>query len=63
MPYLDGPELEWLETKSMNIRFLWLIPITEEELRYKKENGLEALENIFEETEFNYIDPFRDSVV
>lgn len=47
----------------MNIRFLWLIPITEEELRYKKENGLEALENIFEETEFNYIDPFRDSVV
>lgn len=63
LPYLDGPELEWLETKSMNIRFLWLIPITEKELRYKKENGLEALENIFEETEFNYIDPFRDSVV
>jgi hypothetical protein len=49
--------------KSMNIRFLWLIPITAEELQYKKDNGVEALENKFEETEFNYIDPFRNSVV
>lgn len=29
----------------------------------KKDNGVEALENIFEEAEFNYIDPFRNSVV
>ena len=63
LPYLDGPDLEWLEMKSMNIRFLWLIPITTEELQYKKDNGVEALENIFEEAEFNYIDPFRNSVV
>lgn len=63
LPYLDGPDLEWLEMKSMNIRFLWLIPITAEELQYKKDNGVEALENKFEEAEFNYIDPFRNSVV
>lgn len=63
LPYLYGPNLEWLETNFINIRFLWLIPITAEELQYKKDNGIEALENVFEETNFNYIDPFRNSVV
>lgn len=63
LPYLDGPNLEWLETRSMNIRFLWLIPITAEELQYKKDKGAAALEDTFEDAEFNYIDPFRGSVV
>lgn len=63
LPYLDGPDLEWMETKSVNIRFLWLIPITQEELQYKKAKGMEALECLFEEANFNYIDPFRKSVI
>ena len=55
--------MEWLKSGAMDIRFLWLIPITAEELQFKKDSGLEALEDKFEETQFNYIDPFRNRVV
>jgi hypothetical protein len=61
LPYLDGPDLEWSE--APRIRFLWLIPITEAELQYKKASGLEALEQKFEELQFDYLDPLRPSVV
>jgi hypothetical protein len=54
--------LEWLETGSRKIRFLWLIPITRNEVEFKKARGLEALEATFEECAFNYLDPMRDSV-
>ncbi len=30
---------------------------------YKKENGTEALESLFEKSSFNYTDPFRKSAV
>jgi len=68
LPYLDGPAMEWLESESLEsgdkrIQFLWLIPITSDEVEYKKTHGLEALETLFEEASFNYIDPFRKSVV
>ena len=63
LPYLYGPNFEWLEADSRSIRFLWLIPVTKDEVEYKKANGIESLENLFEEVSFNYIDPFRQSVV
>jgi hypothetical protein len=63
LPYLDGPKLEWLALPERRIRFLWLVPITVDELRFKKTHGLEALENRFEERQFNYLDPARSSVV
>jgi len=63
LPYLDGPSLEWLEIGGRKIQFLWLIPITKDELEYKKVNGLESLEDLFEEASFNYSDPLRQSVV
>jgi hypothetical protein len=63
LPYLDGPTLEWLEIPGRRIRFLWLIPITAQEVSYKKEYGLEALEARFEETGFNYLDLNRRSVI
>ena len=63
LPYLDGPALEWLEMDSRDIQFLWLIPITKDEVEYKKAKGLESLESLFENESFNYIDPFRHSVV
>lgn len=63
LPYLDGPSLEWLHNDTADIRFLWLIPITKEEREYKKGNGTEALESLFEKNSFNYTDPFRKSVV
>jgi hypothetical protein len=61
LPYLDGPELEWLDEPLT--RFLWLIPITERELAHKKAHGLESLEEALEAAGFDYLNPGRDSVV
>lgn len=61
LPYLDGPDLEWLD--APRVRFLWLIPITEAELQLKKAQGLEALEERFEAARLDYLDPGRPSVV
>lgn len=63
LPYLDGPLLENLQSSSRKIQFLWLIPITVSEVNYKKQNGLEALEQKFDEAYFNYLDPYRKSIV
>jgi hypothetical protein len=60
LPYLDGPELEWL--RGPEVRFLWLIPVTAAEVQFKKAHGMEALEAVLEEKRFNYLDPFRASV-
>lgn len=61
LPYLDGPELERLAEPE--VKFLWLIPVTEKEVAYKRKHGMEALEERFEEAQFNYLDPLRSSVV
>jgi hypothetical protein len=63
LPYLDGPSLEWFEVSQRRIRFLWLIPITADEVAFKKAQGLDALEDRFEAVGFNYLDPERSSVV
>lgn len=64
LPYLDGPKLEWLQIADTDsARFLWLIPVTSEEVGFKKTYGLEALEAQFEQTGFNYLDPLRPSVI
>lgn len=61
LPFLDGPELEWMEEPEA--RCLWLIPVTEAEVEFKKSAGVEALEQLFEERQFSYLDPRRSSVV
>ena len=63
LPYLDGPLLEWLPIENRRIRFLWLLPITKEELAFKKSAGVEELERQFEKEQVNYLDPNRESVV
>jgi len=64
LPYLDGPDLENCEVMEReSVRFLWLIPITPQELKYKQRLGLEALEEVFERSRFDYSDPTRASVV
>lgn len=62
LPYLDGPNLEYLEAPNGQIRFLWVIPVTSSEAQFARANGLEALERRFEEVQFNYLDPARDAV-
>ena len=65
LPYLDGPDLEnlYIPEVDENLKFLWFIPITEEEVRYKVKNGVEALEEKFEEGELDYLNPNRKSVI
>jgi hypothetical protein len=62
LPYLDGPKLEWAEIESRSVRFLWVIPITSDEVAYKRNNGVQALEERFELAHFDYADPSRPSV-
>jgi hypothetical protein len=68
LPYLDGPPLEWLDLGSnKRVRFLWLIPVTADEIEFKKKAGLEALESAFEQKKIDYIidyiNPLRKSLV
>ena len=63
LPYLDGPELEWLSLgANPRARLLWLIPITAAEVAFKKAQGVQALEDRLEAASFNYLDPQRRSV-
>lgn len=63
LPYLDGPNLEWLCLDSKHTRNLWLIPITAPESQYVDTHGLDALEELFESANFNYANPHRASLV
>ncbi len=63
LPYLDGENLEEFHYKDKLTICLWLIPITESEFNFKKRNGIDALEELFEKHQFNYLDPHRKSVV
>lgn len=64
LPYLDGPALEWMNvTHGRSVRILWLIPITRAEKEFAVKNGAETIESRFESAQFNYLDPFRKSVV
>ena len=63
LPYLDGDELEIFNFDENHLHNLWLLPITEEERDYKMEYGWNALEELFEAKELNYLDPNRVSCV
>ncbi|WP_409934890.1 suppressor of fused domain protein [Novosphingobium sp. 9] len=47
----------------MPFQVCWLIPVTSDEIDYRKEHGTDALEELFETRQFDYSDPFRASVV
>ncbi|MBS1624356.1 MAG: suppressor of fused domain protein [Bacteroidetes bacterium] len=63
LPYLDGPSLENFLSDSVQVKCYWLIPITETEKRFALNNSINALEEKFENSGFNYLDPYRFSVV
>lgn len=64
LPYPFGPELEvCCLGEEGNVRFLWLLPITAAEKRFRHENGLEALEQRFDDVELDFASPYRKSVV
>jgi len=63
LPYPFGPELELCDMGADgHVRFLWLLPITAEEKRFRHEHGLEALEQRFDEAKLNHSFPWRESV-
>lgn len=63
LPYLDGEKLEEFYYENQLTICLWLIPITRSEFEFKKNNGIDTLEELFEKHQFNYLDPNRKSVV
>ena len=63
LPYLDGEGLEMFNFGGHKIHCFWFIPITEKERNYKIDNGYEALEQLFEDRQFDYLNPNRDSLI
>lgn len=63
LPYLDGPQLESLPFQKDIIKCYWLIPITKAEVEYKRTQGIDKLEALFETSRFDYLDPHRKSLI
>lgn len=60
LPYAHGPALEHAPGGT---RILWALPVTPEEIVYRREHGTEALEQLFDEHALLPTDPHRESVV
>lgn len=64
LPYPFGPKFEYCRAnESKTVRFLWLLPITEEEADFANKFGVEALEKKFDEYEIDAVEVNRKSVV
>jgi len=63
LPYLDGENLELFDFNSKTYHCYWFIPLRNKKKQFKTDNGSEALEQLFEEKQFNYLDPKRPCLV
>ncbi len=63
LPYPFGPKLEWLESGEVRTRVLWLLPITSAERAFLTSDGVNALEQKFDDAAIEYWDIDRPSVV
>jgi hypothetical protein len=61
-PYPWGTDLEVCDWVGGHARLLWYLPITEAERDHKRDRGLEALEQRFEDARLDFADPNRASV-
>lgn len=59
LPYPYGEKLEYLD----ELRFFWLMPITEKEKIFLEEYSVENLESMFDKFSVNYLAPSRESVI
>ena len=62
LPYPYGPKLEWCKTHAGDVRYLWLLPIYESERDFIYSDGLEALEQRFDDVGFDVADLQRAPV-
>lgn len=62
-PYVEDVGFDAFDCDSGRTTVAWLIPITSTEREYKKENGVEALETLFERRGLDYLNPSRASLV
>ncbi len=64
LPYPFGPELQVCTLDDgTHVHTLWLLPITKQERDFKVAQGLEAIEERFDQEKLRYWDPRRSSVV
>lgn len=63
LPYTFGPDLEVCNLPDGHVHFRWLLPITAAERAFKVREGVEALEQRFEEISVEYWLPRRLSAV
>jgi hypothetical protein len=63
LPYTYGPDLGVCVVPGRQVHFFWLLPITKAERDFKVANGLDALEDRFEEGGIEYWSAHRRSVV
>lgn len=63
LPYVHGPSLEIFNFQEYQVKCYWLIPITFNERNFKKEYGIELLEEKFEESKVDLLNPHRLSIV
>lgn len=59
LPYPYGTKLEFMDS----IRFLWLLPITQQERLFLNTYSVEDLEKKFDEKGIDYLDINRESVI
>lgn len=59
LPYPYGQELEYMD----NVRFFWLLPITQPERLFLNTHSVEDLETRFDELGIDYLDINRASVI
>ena len=59
LPYPYGQELEYMD----NVRFFWLLPITQPERLFLNTHSVEDLETRFDERGIDYLDINRPSVI
>jgi hypothetical protein len=63
VPYTYGPDLEVCEVPGGHVHFLWLLPITRAEKDFRRTDGLDALEDRFEDGGLEYWNAHRRSMV
>ncbi|WP_416978942.1 suppressor of fused domain protein [Streptomyces sp. T028] len=63
LPFLHGPDLEHCPLPGGHARILWALPVTAAEIEFRRREGHEALEQLFDDAEIVPTDPLRASVV